>query len=147
VPALGAITREILDHLTAAHAEGPHRPLRPIHGSFRANQCFIDGDRVGLLDLDRFGWGDPEMDAGAFLNDLACLDRLAHPVDVLQQCFLDEYQAVAGPLRRQLLTAYGAHARLAKALRAAQALRPDGDARARRLTEETLRFLSDGVRS
>ena len=59
-------------------------------------------------------------------------DRTAVAVDELNGAFLSGYEDVAGALDPALLRAYRAHKRLAKALRTARALRPDGDERAGR---------------
>ena len=59
-------------------------------------------------------------------------DRTVVPVEELNRAFLGGYQDAAGGLDPSLLRAYRAHKRLAKALRTARALRPDGDDRAER---------------
>lgn len=54
------------------------------------------------------------------------------PVAGQKEAFVEGYEEVAGRLDGVVLRAYRSHKRLAKALRTARALRPDGDARAQR---------------
>jgi len=46
----------------------------PVHGDFHEAQVMVAGDRLGLLDVDTFGWGRPGDDPA---NMLAHLDLLA----------------------------------------------------------------------
>jgi hypothetical protein len=132
VPRLAFAANELLRELRAVHAGAEARPPRPIHGAPHANQWLICGDRLGLVDFDRVALGDPERDAATFIAELDFEDRTKLPVDELNEAFLAGYQDVAGALDPSLLRAYRAHKRLAKALRTARALRPDGDERAER---------------
>jgi hypothetical protein len=132
VPRLALAADELLRQLGALHAGAPSRPLRPIHGAPHANQWLIRGDRLSLVDFDRVALGDPERDAATFVAELDFEDRTSVPVEELNEEFLGAYTEVAGGLDSSLLGAYRAHKRLAKALRTARALRPDGDQRAER---------------
>ncbi|MGH2987516.1 MAG: phosphotransferase family protein [Solirubrobacterales bacterium] len=132
VPRLGFAANELLRELRAAHAGVAGRRPRPIHGAPHANQWLIRGDRLGLVDFDRVALGDPERDAATFIAELDFEDRTSVPVEELTGAFLGGYDDVAGGLDRSLLRAYRAHKRLAKTLRTARALRPDGDERAER---------------
>ncbi len=132
VPRLAPAVELVLDELRALHDRiGVRRP-RPIHGAPHPNQWLLRGDRLGLVDFDRVALGDPERDAATFMAELDFEDRTAVAVDELNGAFLSGYEDVAGPLDPSLLRAYRAHKRLAKALRTARALRPDGDERADR---------------
>ena len=59
-------------------------------------------------------------------------DCAAVPIAELNRAFLDGYSDRGVALEPSLLAVYRAHKRLAKALRTARALRPDGDERAER---------------
>jgi len=132
VPGLAAAVSDLIGALSDTHAARGGRPLRPIHGAPHPSQWLDDGARLGLVDFDRLSLGDPELDAATFLGELDFESELAVPVERLAEVFLAAYESVAGPLDRRLLSAYRAHKRLARALRSARALRPDGDARAGR---------------
>lgn len=132
VPRLALAANELLRQLRAVHVRAPHRPPRPVHGAPHANQWLICGDRLALVDFDRVALGDPERDAATFIAELDFEDRTRVAVEELNEAFLAGYQDVAGALDLSLLRAYRAHKRLAKALRTARALRPDGDERAER---------------
>jgi hypothetical protein len=132
VPRLAPAVDDLLRALRELHAAAPGRPPRPIHGAPHANQWLLRGDRLGLVDFDRLALGDPERDAATFVAELDFEDRTSVPVEELNRAFLDGYQDTAGGLDPSLLRAYRAHKRLAKALRTARALRPDGDERAER---------------
>jgi hypothetical protein len=132
VPALAPTTSEVLRELRALHAGARERSPRPLHGAPHANQWLIRDDRLGLVDFDRLALGDPERDAATFIAELDFEDRTTIPVEDLNEAFLGGYEDVAGALDGSLLRAYRAHKRLAKALRTARALRPDGDRRAAR---------------
>jgi hypothetical protein len=102
-------------------------PPRPIHGAPHPPQWLHDGTRFGLIDFDRLALGDPEADVATFIEAAAAEDGGA--------AVASGFRAGYGPLDDQRLHAYRGRRRILKALRAATALRPDGDARAaRRLT-------------
>jgi Phosphotransferase enzyme family len=130
VPSLGPLVGSLLDRLSACHARLGTRELRPIHGDPHAEQWLDDGRRLGLLDFEAVAWGDPELDAAVFLAELDFEDDLQLPVDQLEQAYLTGAEAIGLTLDRRLLLAYRGHKRLAKALRSARAVRPDGDKRA-----------------
>jgi len=132
VPLVADTVSALLEKLTFRRREPGRRRLRPIHGAPHANQWLDDGTTLGLVDFDRMAWGDPELDAATFLGELDFETDLEVPVDRLADAFLAGYESVAGPLDRRLLAVYRAHKRLAKSLRSARAVRPDGDARAQR---------------
>ena len=132
VPRLGPAATRLLDELRALQAGARGSAPRPIHGAPHAHQWLICGDRLGLVDFDRVALGDPERDAATFMAELDFEDRTTVGVEELNRAFLAGYEEVAGALDPALLRAYRAHKRLAKALRTARALRPDGDERAER---------------
>jgi hypothetical protein len=145
VPALAADADRFVARLRDAHGRRPLRALRPIHGSPHIHQWIDMGERVGLVDFDRFSMGDPELDVATFLGELDFEDGLAVPATELGEHFMAGYEDVDGRLDRPLVALYRAHKRLAKVLRSAWALRVDGHhraqahfARAVRLADEEL---------
>ncbi len=143
VPCLSDMVRAIVDRLAGLHARCPSRDLRPIHGAPHPDQWLDAGAELGLIDFDRFSLGDPETDAGVVLGDLAALGEHAVPLERLAAAFLDGYRAAGVALREPLVRAYQGHQQLAKALRAAQAIRPDGDRRAASVAARTGRMLAE----
>jgi hypothetical protein len=145
VPRLSAGVNTIVNRLSDIHARSLSRELRPIHGAPHPDQWLDAESEIGLIDFDRFGLGDPELDAGIVLADLHALDRPAMPVARLASSFLEGYHDAGVALREPLLQAYSAHQQLAKALRAAQAIRPDGDCRAEKHAARAARLLTEAV--
>jgi len=141
VPRLAETVAAIMRRLEELHARYSSRRRGPAHGAPHPTQWLVDGTAIGLIDFDRFSWGDPEMDAGIFLGDLDSLDAPAISVERLAAAFLDGYRGVGVVLCAPLVQAYRADQQLAKALRSAQAIRADGDRRAAKhvaVVEETL---------
>lgn len=127
VPRLAATVDTVLHELASAYADVRVRESRPIHGSLSRTQWIVGTARLGLIDFDKLAFGDPEFDVAAFLTELDYDHLQAQQIGA---AFLSSYEAVAGPLDRRLLGLYAAHERLEKAVKAARAVRPDGDARA-----------------
>jgi Phosphotransferase enzyme family len=145
VPRLAGLTTELLERLAALHAAAASGEPRPIHGAPHPAQWLEDGPRLGLVDFDRLSLGDPEMDAGIFLGDLEADGSLKHSVTPLATSFLAGYQSVAGRLDPRLVLAWRMHQQLSRALRAARAVRPDGDGRAERKLRRAIKALSEGA--
>jgi len=141
IPALAPEVDRLLARLRGLHEDSRPAPPRPVHGALHVAQWLVSGSRLGLLDFDCFALGDRELDAGTFVADLDAQNPERVPVDRLREAFLDGYAAVSGPLDPRLLDAYRTHKRLAKALKAARDVRPDGDRRAAR----RLRAALEGV--
>jgi hypothetical protein len=130
IPRVADTVSSLLEKLTFRRRT-PGRPrLRAIHGAPLANHWLDDGTTLGLVNFEHFAWGDPELDAATFLGALDFEPALEVPVERLAEAFLSGYESVAGPLDRFLLGIYRGHKRLAKALRSARAVQPDGDAHA-----------------
>ena len=131
VPELREDVSHLLDEIARLRAAAPPCPPRPVHGAPHPPQWLVDGEQLGLIDFDRLALGDPEADVAAFMEAAAAEDG----GEAIAAAFLAGY----GPLDEQRLTAYRHERRIAKALRAASALRPDGAERAvRRLREAAL---------
>jgi len=116
---------ELRDRVEELLADPPEPgPPRPLHGAPHPPQWLLDGDALGLIDFDRFALGDPEADVAAFMEAAAAEDE-GGPV---AEAFVRGY----GALDPRRLDYYRRERRVAKALRAASALRPDGAERAAR---------------
>ena len=99
-----------------------------------------------MIDFDRFSRGDPEMDAGVVLGDFDALGEPAAAAGAAGRAhFSTAYRGAGVALREPLVQAYRAHQQLAKALRAAQAIRPDGDRRAESVAAGAARMLTEAV--
>ncbi|MGH2987513.1 MAG: hypothetical protein ACRDLO_12615, partial [Solirubrobacterales bacterium] len=59
------------DRLAATRAPGSASPL--VHGALSVNHVFDLGDGPGVIDLERAGSGEVELDAGRFLGTLSRL--------------------------------------------------------------------------
>ena len=110
----------------------PKAPLRPIHGAPHAHQWLDSGDRLGLIDFDRFCMGDPELDVATFVAEMDFEDPAQVPIDAINQAFMHQYEQQAGPLNLPLFQLYRAQKRLAKALKAARSVRQGAMDRATR---------------
>jgi aminoglycoside phosphotransferase (APT) family kinase protein len=133
---------QLWEALTMIHRKTTERALKPLHGAPHAHQWLVAEDRLGLVDFDRICLGDPELDAATFIAEMDFEDHETVPVVEINGLFLEAYQSAAGVLDNNLLQAYRAHKRLAKALKAARALRVDGDVKAMRHIEFACEALS-----
>jgi hypothetical protein len=124
---------QLLARLQGAHAAaGAGRPSAPVHGNPNARQWVGDEGRLGLVDFDGLALGHAELDAASFLAALEFEDPTRLPLERLRAAFLAGYGEAGVALDDGVMAMYRAHRRLAKALRVAGSLRPDGDVRARR---------------
>jgi Phosphotransferase enzyme family len=142
LPGAGNELEKFLDDLTEVHQLYPSQALLPIHGAPHAHQWLAQGYELGLVDFDRFCLGDPELDVATFIAEMDFERSTRVPVAQLNQAFVDGYESSGMVLRRPVLQAYRAQKRLAKALRSARSIRPDGMERARlhlALASEALR--------
>jgi hypothetical protein len=145
VPDVARTVSAIVDRLARMHARFPSRELRPVHGAPHPDHWLDAGSDLGLIDFDRFSRGDPEMDAGVVIGDLDGLDDPAVPPARLGAAFLEGYRTAGVALCDPLVQTYRAHRQIAKALRAAQAIRPDGDRRARKAASRADRILNEAL--
>jgi aminoglycoside phosphotransferase (APT) family kinase protein len=132
VPLCASRAEDLLDALARLHERLGDATPRPIHGSPHAHQWLSEGDRLGLVDFDRYALGEPELDLATFLAELGFEDPRRCDVAGVSRAFLAGHAEVAPPPDRERLAAYRAHKVLSKALKAARAVRPDGDRRAER---------------
>jgi hypothetical protein len=142
VPRLAPVAAALLARLALLHDNFGHRLLRPIHGAPHPSQWLKSDAGLGLVDFDRLSLGDPELDAATFLGELEFEGGLSVPTDRLGARFLTAYESISGPLDLELLAAYLAHKRLAKALRMARSFAADGDVRAERTLDLALAGLA-----
>jgi aminoglycoside phosphotransferase (APT) family kinase protein len=110
----------------------------PVHGNPNAGQWLGDRGRLGLVDFDGLALGHAELDAAAFLAALEFEDPTRLPLERLRAAFLAAYGEAGVALDDGVMAMHRAHRRLAKALRVAGSLRPDGDTRARRHLKRAL---------
>jgi hypothetical protein len=129
VPGAADALHDFLHDLTKIHQQHACR-LMPIHAAPHAHQWLVAGQELGLVDFDRFCLGDPELDAATFMAEMDFERSTQVPVAQLNRAFMEGYESHGVSLRKPLLQAYRAHKRLAKALRSARAVRPDGMERA-----------------
>ena len=130
VPSLAPQVEEFLRLLAPALAAAVGRSPRPLHGAPHPEQWLLSGSGLGLVDFDRAGLGDPELEVATFQAEIDFKGGIVAGPDMVNQAFLDGYEDVAGPLDRKLLAGYRAAKRMHKALRTAQAIRPEGAERA-----------------
>jgi aminoglycoside phosphotransferase (APT) family kinase protein len=137
-PALATALGRAADSLGRAHDRTRTRALVPVHGAPHLGQWLVDETgRLGLVDFDRFAWGEPEFDLATVVVDL----RSSSPgpsTDELETAVTDGFRAVAGDFDARLFELYVLHKRLAKVVTTACALRPDAEERASRRLEELL---------
>ena len=118
VPDLRDEVEALLARIAALHAAAADVPLRPTHGAPHPTAWLLDGERLGLVDFDRFALGHPERDVAAFG---------AGAPDVA-----DAFAGGFGELDATRLEAYRLERGLAKALRATYDLSEDAHERAAR---------------
>jgi len=114
---------------------GPRR-LVPVHGAAHPGQWLVDETgRLGLVDFDRFAWGEPEFDLASFLVEREALDK-GRTGEAFEDAAVGGFREVAGRIDAERLALYVAYRRLARVARLAAGLRPDGGDRAARALEE-----------
>lgn len=97
-PELAKQAADLARRVAHGMESAPAVPVRILHGDFHPGQTLIQGERVGVLDFDRAGIGDPAYDLGAFIAHLerdqatGRMDRDA--LDRLSAAFIDGYAAV-----------------------------------------------------
>jgi hypothetical protein len=100
---------------------------RPIHGAPHAHQ-WLDGPRgLALVDFDRFSLGDPELDVATFVAEADFEEAVGarRTAEAYSSSFASRW-----PIKPELVRAYRVHKHVAKALRVANAIRPDAEHRA-----------------
>ena len=119
-----------LEVLARAHDRLGARPLVPIHGAAHLGQWLVDeSGGLGLVDFDRYAWGEPEFDLATFLVEAEATSSVRRS-GPLRNAVVEGYEELAGPLDEDRLALYLVHKRLARVARTAAGLRPDGEQRA-----------------
>lgn len=130
VPALGERIMRLLDSVGTGPTAAPGVPL---HGSPDPTQWVLGDDPVpGLVDFDRFAWGEAEHDLACFLVEAEARVRGPDAGAVLDE-FVAGYHRVADPVDPEVLRRHCTMRRVGKVLRAARSLRADGDRKAERI--------------
>jgi len=129
-PLLSDSVDKLYEALSHIHQLFDNNQLFPIHGAPHAHQWLDDGQRLGLVDFDRFSLGDRELDVATFLTELEWEGTVSSKFSQLKEAFLSTYESMTGPLIPTLLWAYRAHKYLARACKASQRISPDGEDRA-----------------
>lgn len=132
LPPLAGELRARLAALAAAAGRLPPERSVPVHGAPHVHQWLLDGDRLGLVDFDRFALGEPELDLATFVAELRSERRLSVGLGDVGAALCAGYEATGAPVDPAVLDWYRAHKLLSKVTRAAWAVRPDGDDRAAR---------------
>ena len=73
LPDAGATAGRVAEAVINSAEESEPPDDRIVHGDLYENQVFVDGERLGLLDLDDLGPGDPLLDAANFSAHLLLL--------------------------------------------------------------------------
>ena len=129
VPRLAGPVGAVLAEIDRRHREAPDRAKRPLHGAPHKGQWLADGDRLALVDFDRFGLGDPESDLAVLEAEMDYEERAPEGFNAHVRA---GYAAAGGAIDADLLAAYRAGGHLAAARRLARATRPDAAERAAR---------------
>ncbi|MEK7266412.1 MAG: phosphotransferase, partial [Pseudomonadota bacterium] len=120
--------------------------LLPVHGAPHPQQWLIDGDRLGLVDFDRFGLGHVELDAATFVAELDFENMPATRRNNIGAAFVDEYKRHLNAFDDRVFMIFRAHKHFAKAFKTAIAIRPDRIDRAEAILAGAQELL-DGERS
>jgi Ser/Thr protein kinase RdoA (MazF antagonist) len=98
-PRLAPRVHRVADDLCRRFVREPFE-LSAIHGDFSPRQVLLDSDRVGFVDLDNAGLGNPTEDLGSFLSRLE-LDSIRGFIDQrlvepMGQTLVDAYASATG---------------------------------------------------
>jgi hypothetical protein len=145
VPDAECDVERLIAGLRRAQSAARRGALVPVHGNPHPGQ-WLDGEaRLGLVDFDGLALGEPELDAAAVVAALEFEDPARVPVERLREEFLAGYMEGGGSPDGRVMAIHRAHRRLAKAVRVAASLRPDGDARAVRHLRRAMLELDEEV--
>jgi hypothetical protein len=132
VPELRDDLADVLARLRGLYDGFVPRPPVPAHGAASPDQWLDDGSTLGLVDFDRFSWGDPEQDAAAFLGVHDFDSELRRSLVGIEAALRAGFREAGFALDERRSATYRVGARLRKVARTAMAVRPDGDERASR---------------
>ncbi len=103
-PELAGRVEALREQIKSCLPQFDSHPQVFLHGDYKTSQLLIDGDRIGVVDFDRAGFGDPAIDVGNFMADLhreAVTTGQAFLRDLANE-FLAEYQACSPELDNEL---------------------------------------------
>ncbi len=132
MPELGDDVDDVLARLRRLHEGFAPRASVPVHGAASADQWLDDGSTLGLVDFDRFSWGDPEFDAASFLGAVDFEGGLSGSLDDIDAALFDGLRRAGFLPDTDRLAVYRVDTRLRKVARTSMSVRPDGDERAAR---------------
>ena len=134
LPHTGALLDQMMMYFETIR---PGPANRPIHGAPHAHQWLDGPDGLKLVDFDRFGLGDPELDVATFVAE-ADFEDAANATEV-GQAYRNGF-ADSWPLNPSLAHTYRLHKHVAKALRTATAIRLDAEERTMAILANALRM-------
>ena len=79
LPEFGCVAGRVAEAVTEWAEESELPEQRIVHGDLYENQVIVDGETLGLLDLDDLGRGDPLLDAANFSAHLLMLGVSGQP--------------------------------------------------------------------
>ena len=110
-----------------------------VHGDFYAQQVVVDGTRIGIIDLDRAGWGEPAIDLGTFIahleRDVLAGSRQPTDVEAMSDALLAGYRSAGGQVEPRQVGLHAAAALLRLAAEPFRTREPEWPARTEALVE------------
>jgi aminoglycoside phosphotransferase (APT) family kinase protein len=96
-PELAPLVTAVEESILAGLAALGELPAVPVHGDLKPNHLLLDGERVVLLDLDKFAAGEPMLDVTNLLY------HLRRGGSWVTEAFVEEYFAHVPAVRRTRL--------------------------------------------
>jgi Phosphotransferase enzyme family len=93
LPSEGCAAGRVAEAVIAWAEESEPPEQRIVHGDLYENQLFVDGDSLGLIDLDDVGPGDPLLDAANFSAHLLVLGASGPPAAAVILRYREELRA------------------------------------------------------
>ena len=93
LPEFGCTAGRVAEAVIACAEESGGGDRRIVHGDLYESQVLVDGDRLGLLDLDDVGPGDPLLDAANFSAHLLVLGTSGPPAGATILRYREELRA------------------------------------------------------
>ncbi len=125
----GQLARRLAEKLTTRH----WREGRAIHGDLAVDQVVLQDDRVGIIDFDRAGYGDPRIDLArlraGLIQDVIRGMFAADRADACLEAFLDAYRTESRKDVTRKLERFTAAALLQHAIEPFRRRDPDWPAR------------------
>jgi Phosphotransferase enzyme family len=126
LPRAASALDALLADFDRIHAQlGPATPV-PLHGAPHPHQWLAGPQGYALVDFDRCGRGDAELDVATFVAEVDFENPKRFDVARINEEFVRGFESVAGPLDPRRFGLYRAHKHVAKALRLARGMQVDG---------------------